>query len=865
MMGGQIPEGMEEFAGEQPQMAPEEAEATPMAAYGGYQPKMYLEGGDLDPVTGLRVPMQAASSLKPAGMVTMPNALPTAPLVPASAGKAPISAPGAAPGAGPSAGAIVGGLSTAMELGQTAFGKAAQDISGTEASGRVGGAGMIGGSAIKGAAAGAAIGGPWGAAIGGVVGGAAGIAGLGKARAAEALNTQRFATNTNRKFSDNYAAYGGNLNIRKYADGGDIDPQIDPRRAVATRQDSINVRDHSRNLLKSYMDQGYTTNIPEGMVFPENNNQKAYNQMRDRSANRGRTQVIENGQRVNRIVDPKEYRQDTGLYTYLQGETANGVLNRDMGRNLFDTRIDPIGSVNLMGTRGASKNDGVSFPNYADMKISGEGSRMAQNVTSTPSVNPIPKKTYSTPIPVTPATVPVQARRNASQYMETSGPAVRDNTRVGTNFGGYDPSLVRKANTRFADGGNLMIDPPIKNPVSRVLSETGIAAPGSAPVVYGAGFNTKPIVRYQPGVTSGKDGSSGAYLYSRNTDAPGFNIESDREFVRNSNMEAVRRTPEWGVFSKSQAGKQFALGGPMDLEAESLAATTADLKLLQSANNLSRERGILKQGSQNAAAFTKYADANPLGKSIYGKAGDIAKKGLNIVNQNAAEAMRYAPIAANMLQRKNLKAPTGVQYATLENRYKPRYADEAQMQTAVGQASNNTMNAINQSGGSEGATRAAILGVGANATRGLSDAYLQANAQNASQDATAQQFNLGVDSSNVATKNRAIDEMRMDDAAYRGAKSKLLGQMGTDIGSIGKEQADAQLAGALTGYSRKGKYLYKPDGTRATPEEVAKITNIYNRNQGSTPTLKKGDKYIDEKGVTQTFKMGGYLTTKKYK
>jgi hypothetical protein len=34
---------MEEFAGEQPQMAPEEAEATPMAAYGGYQPKMSLK------------------------------------------------------------------------------------------------------------------------------------------------------------------------------------------------------------------------------------------------------------------------------------------------------------------------------------------------------------------------------------------------------------------------------------------------------------------------------------------------------------------------------------------------------------------------------------------------------------------------------------------------------------------------------------------------------------------------------------------------------------------------------------------------------------------------------------------------------
>jgi hypothetical protein len=42
--------------------------------------------------------------------------------------------------------------------------------------------------------------------------------------------------------------------------------------------------------------------------------------------------VIENGERVNRIVDPKEYRQNTQCYTYLQ-ETANGVLNRDMGRN----------------------------------------------------------------------------------------------------------------------------------------------------------------------------------------------------------------------------------------------------------------------------------------------------------------------------------------------------------------------------------------------------------------------------------------------------------------------------------------------------------------------------------------------------
>jgi hypothetical protein len=42
-----------------------------------------------------------------------------------------------------------------------------------------------------------------------------------------------------------------------------------------------------------------------------------------------------------------------------------------------------------------------------------------------------------------------------------------------------------------------------------------------------------------------------------------------------------------------------------------------------------------------------------------------------------------------MLQGEILKSKR-CSYATLENRYKPRYADEAQMQTAVGQASNNT-------------------------------------------------------------------------------------------------------------------------------------------------------------------------------
>jgi hypothetical protein len=57
---------------------------------------------------------------------------------------------------------------------------------------------------------------------------------------------------------------------------------------------------------------------------------------------------------------------------------------------------------------------------------------------------------------------------------------------------------------------------------------------------------------------------------------------------------------------------------------------------------------------------------------------------------------------------------------------------------------------------------------------------------------------------------------------YRGLQSKLVKWVQILV-LIGKEQADIQLAGALTGYSRKGKVFIQTDGTRATPEEVTKV------------------------------------------
>jgi len=208
--------------------------------------------------------------------------------------------------------------------------------------------------------------------------------------------------------------------------------------------------------------------------------------------------------------------------------------------------------------------------------------------------------------------------------------------------------------------------------------------------------------------------------------------------------------------------------------------------------------------------------------NMYGKNKNKSNNRLDVITDNIGDMARLAPVAMNAYQLKNLEKPSGFQYQTLANRYKPQYVDEARMQSIVDQEGNNTMAAIGQMGGSEGATRNAILAMGLNKTKGLSDAYANAAAQNRAQDAQAQQFNLGVDAQNIGINNRAIDEMRADKGAYDTAKSKYLSSIGTDIGDIGKEKNASDAAIAMFGYTRKGKYVVDRDGNKVSPETLAR-------------------------------------------
>jgi len=110
---------------------------------------------------------------------------------------------------------------------------------------------------------------------------------------------------------------------------------------------------------------------------------------------------------------------------------------------------------------------------------------------------------------------------------------------------------------QYAYGGPGEEIPATKaNITSKVVGLTGIE---TSPTNENMDFDTKQIVRYQPGVTSGETGKSGFYLYSKNAGEPGFDPLRHREFVNQEEMTAVQRTPQWKAYMQGQS--KMALGG----------------------------------------------------------------------------------------------------------------------------------------------------------------------------------------------------------------------------------------------------------------------------------------------------------------
>ena len=144
------------------------------------------------------------------------------------------------------------------------------------------------------------------------------------------------------------------------------------RNNVATRQDSIAVKEDSKRILKEYLDRGYK---PTNIKFPNETLDETLLRAKSKT---GTTEVIRNNIRKPEKYNSNEFRTDVNDNQYRQRESANGVLNMDITPALYDKRIKPVRTINLMGTESGTYNDGVSIPSYDTMEIASEKPTIAK-------------------------------------------------------------------------------------------------------------------------------------------------------------------------------------------------------------------------------------------------------------------------------------------------------------------------------------------------------------------------------------------------------------------------------------------------------------------------------------------------------
>lgn len=228
--------------------------------------------------------------------------------------------------------------------------------------------------------------------------------------------------------------------------------------------------------------------------------------------------------------------------------------------------------------------------------------------------------------------------------------------------------------------------------------------------------------------------------------------------------------------------------------------------------------------SANNAFSDKFAEGGYM--NYFDKGGDTGEASDNWFERNGGKMLKYAPIAMNAFQLSQLKKPSGVVLDRLSNRYKPMYMDENRIQNQVSNEMNNSVAGLtNATAGSESALRANLVGTTAGRIKGMSDAYAKMNEYNAGQNLAGQQFNLGVDQANIGQSNNQLEINDRNQANYRNQRSKLLGSIGTDLGSVGKEEVNKNSLAEALGYTWDGKfYVHNKTGAKKTAEQVAEET-----------------------------------------
>ena len=185
-------------------------------------------------------------------------------------------------------------------------------------------------------------------------------------------------------------------------------------------------------------------------------------------------------------------------------------------------------------------------------------------------------------------------------------------------------------------------------------------------------------------------------------------------------------------------------------------------------------------------------------------------------NFNPSELLRYAPAAMNASQLIGLKKPGEVNLGRLTNKYDEQLVDERGLQNTVqGAVLNNRDAILSSSGGSGSAARANLVGSQLQGAKALSNAYQQAGAENRQEKRAAQNFDMNVDRANLQQSNQETNLNLEQQAAYQTNKSKLLSQLGNDLGGVGSEEMMKRFPELMgLSYDSKGKKIRKKSGKK---------------------------------------------------
>ena len=183
---------------------------------------------------------------------------------------------------------------------------------------------------------------------------------------------------------------------------------------------------------------------------------------------------------------------------------------------------------------------------------------------------------------------------------------------------------------------------------------------------------------------------------------------------------------------------------------------------------------------------------------------------LNNINMSS---LRGVPLAMDAYQLATMGKPDVESLGRLNNKYQKQFLDEKTYENMVKQQAAAASNAIGRSGVSTGQMIASNLGIQLNATRGMADAYNNMKQHNIGERKLEQQTEFNNAQVNLTQGNAENDINARNKGAFKTERSRLLGNLGTSIGQVGKEQLFKQYPKMMgLGYNWNGKYFQNESG-----------------------------------------------------